>query len=121
MSESRDWLDRFADKGMYPIGEGPKPAVSAKVSEKEFMAEVVKVAKSLGWKVYHTHDSRKSEAGFPDLVLARDRVIFAELKTEAGKFSAAQLNWLDALDEAGAVAQRWRPEQWAEIVAELTR
>jgi hypothetical protein len=34
----------------------------------------------LGWRVYHTWDSRKSEPDFPDLVLVRDRVMFAELQ-----------------------------------------
>ena len=46
--------------------------------EKQVQSAILDVARLLGWRVYHTFDSRKSEAGFPDLVLVRDRVIYAE-------------------------------------------
>lgn len=97
------------------------PEVEEDVSEKEFMAEVVRLAKSLGWRVYHTRDSRRSEAGFPDLVLVRERVIFAELKTATGRLTAAQANWLDAIRETGTSAYEWRPADMAEIVSVLSR
>ena len=41
------------------------------ILEADFQAQVVKLALLLGWKVYHTHDSRRSREGFPDLILIR--------------------------------------------------
>ena len=48
---------------------------------------VVDLARTLGWRVYHTYDSRRSQPGFPDLVLVRERILFLELKSETGKLS----------------------------------
>ncbi len=94
--------------------------VSAQViSEKSWHETVVATAKAFGWRVYHTHDSRRSEAGFPDLVMARERVIFAELKTERGRLTAAQEAWLEALAAAGAATYCWRPSDWPAVEAEL--
>jgi hypothetical protein len=60
--------------------------------------------------LYHTRDSRGSHAGFPDLVIVTGTsVLFRELKSETGRVSAAQQNWLDALAGVGADADVWRP------------
>lgn len=85
-------------------------------SEDEFQEELLKKAKLLGWSHYHTRDSRKSVAGFPDLTLWRDRVIFAELKDEDGRPSAAQLTVMEGLKAAGAEVYLWKPHQWSEIM-----
>jgi hypothetical protein len=54
-------------------------------TEKQFMATVIEAAQTLGWLVYHTHDSRRSESGFPDLVgVRRDRILFIEVKPRRG-------------------------------------
>ena len=98
------------------MGTGYKSDIEGIVSEKEFQREVVKIARRFHWKVYHTYDSRKSEPGFPDLVLVRKRVIFAELKTKAGKVSDAQQGWLTALLKAGAEAYIWKPSDLKGIV-----
>jgi hypothetical protein len=84
-------------------------------SEKGFMAAVIAFAKLHRWKVYHTHDSRRSEAGFLDLVLVRERVLFAELKDEKGHVSDAQADWIAALLGAGASVFVWRPGDWDQI------
>ena len=71
-----------------------------------------------GWLVYHTHDSRHSPAGFPDLVLVRPpRLIFAELKSTSGTLSAEQKTWLDQLAECNVEVHVWRPEDWDRIVS----
>jgi hypothetical protein len=70
------------------------------------------------WTVYHTHDSRHSAAGFPDLVLVRPpSLIFAELKTDSARsrLSAAQLRWIDLLEGCGAETYVWRPADRPEI------
>ncbi len=93
----------------------PVSAPPANESEKKFMARVRKLASDLGWLDYHTHDSRRSEAGFPDLVLVRERVVYVELKTNKGRLTAAQKDWIDRLKEAGAEVRVWRPSDWATI------
>ena len=87
-----------------------------KLSEKEFMAAVVALAKRNGFLVYHTYDSRKSEPGFLDLTMVRGcLLIFAELKTDEGQLTAAQRNWYEALAQTFARVYVWRPRDWARI------
>ncbi len=60
--------------------------VSEKLYEKPFQAQVVELARLSGWLTYHTHDSRRSQSGFPDLVLVRapvDPEQAAEVETES--------------------------------------
>ncbi len=97
-----------------------RPAIQP-VTEKAFQAQVLKLAAILGWMAYHTHDSRRSQRGFPDLVLVRGaRLIFAELKSESGKVKPEQAAWIAALQFAGQMAYIWRPSDWDRIVATLT-
>lgn len=95
-----------------------RAALDGLKSEAEFQSEVVTLASRLGWMAYHTHDSRKSAAGYPDLTLARrGRLILAELKTEKGKASAEQQAWIDEVNDgaeaiaysANPAAYLWRP------------
>ena len=41
------------------------------IPERDFMQQIVDLADVRGWWHYHTHDSQRSEEGFPDLVLVR--------------------------------------------------
>ena len=85
-------------------------------TERGFQATVIALAKLYKWLVYHTHDSRRSQAGFPDLVLVKSpRIIYAELKTSRGKVRPEQVAWLEALRACGCDARLWRPEDWPEI------
>ena len=62
------------------------PAVFAGVSEKELQSAIVEAMGYMGWRTYHTHDSRRSNPGFPDVVGVKgSRLIFLELKSEKGK------------------------------------
>lgn len=90
------------------------------VTEKEWDAQLFNskkgLATSLGWRlVYHTLRSKGSRPGFPDRVLVRDRVIFAELKTETGKPSDRQHAWLTGLAAAGAEVYLWRPSDLEDV------
>lgn len=76
------------------------------MTERELEATVAAMARVRGWRRYHTHRSDRSPAGFPDDVLVRaGRLLFLELKTEAGKLSAEQAAWLDDLEEVAAIVE----------------
>ncbi len=96
--------------------------LDAAMTEKEWQAQVVKLAKAEGWHVYHTTDSRRSEPGFPDLVLVRGVVLlFLECKTEKGKVKDTQQTWIDALKKALIVrADIARPHNWDDVQRALT-
>jgi len=72
-------------------------------------AHVRRLLRDLGLRGYHTHDSRRSESGYPDWTITGTRTIFRELKTQRGKVSRAQQEWLAALTAAGDDADVWRP------------
>jgi hypothetical protein len=98
--------------------------LDAQMSEAQFQAEIVKLARINGWLVYHPYDSRRSPEGYPDLTLAHPngRLIFAEVKTTKGKTTAAQDAWLAVLGNLGRYvdAYVWRPSDWNFIHQELT-
>lgn len=87
------------------------------LTERQFQAMVLKLAAAFGYRPYHTHDSRRSQPGFPDLVLVKQGrpVIFAELKTDRGQTRAEQDVWLELLRSTGARVFLWRPAQLQEI------
>ena len=86
-----------------------------KLTEKQWQGQIVQFAKLKGWHVYHTWMSIRSQPGFPDLVLVRDRVLFVEVKSETGKLTEAQQGWQDALFSARAEFYVWRPSDWDEV------
>ena len=77
-------------------------------TEEEFTGLMLQIADAKGWRRrYHTHDSRRSTAGYPDWTMVHTgqrRVLFLELKGWAGEASQAQLDWLRDLDAAGQEA-----------------
>ena len=91
------------------------------VTEAEFQQAVVQYARLRNWMAFHPFDSRRSAPGYPDLTLVRaGRLVFAELKTETGRVSAAQVEWFDALDEvakscAHVEVHLFRPSDWPSI------
>jgi len=96
-----------------------------RMREKEFLAQVRRLAQALGWISYHTHNSRKSEPGFPDLVLVRrGRIVFAELKIPPKDLTAAQLVWISELGDCsggGDVSVHvWTPDD-LDTIAEVLR
>ena len=99
---------------------GQQPA--RRFSEEQFQRWIVQFAQLNGWLAYHPYDSRRSEAGWPDLVLVRgDQVLFRELKAENGKVSAEQQKWIDALAHAGCDVAVWRPQDEKVIEEALRR
>ena len=89
-----------------------KTQVSLRMTEREFQNLVVDWCLWHRLLVYHTHDSRRSQAGFPDLVIVGNRVIWVELKSEKGRLSLPQNEWLTRLHRAGQETYLWRPADW---------
>lgn len=86
--------------------------VAAEMRENALQDQIEALAFDLGWKTYHTHDSRRSNAGWPDLALVhpdRARFMVRELKTMRGRVTPEQREWLDGLTAAGVDAGVWRP------------
>ena len=66
--------------------------------------------------VYHPYDSRRSEAGYPDLTIVGKSVLFREVKSATGRVTTAQDTWLRRLAAASADAAVWRPADWPDHI-----
>ena len=99
-----------------------KPASALPISEAQWARTVVEYAELMGWRVYRTWLSVRSPAGYPDLTLVRERVVWAELKREKGGIlTKAQEDWLIALCIADQETHVWRPSDWDEVQRVLGR
>jgi len=85
--------------------------------EDDFQQGRIDLARSVGWRAYHTRDSRRSEPGFPDLIMVRNHcMIVAECKTDTGQCTDDQANWLEAFDKIKVMrTQLWRPKNQQQI------
>ena len=91
------------------------------MTEAELQNAVIDLCKLLNYSYYHTYNSRRSVAGFPDLVLVKDRIIFVELKSEKGRLSPAQAQWRDDIQGAGGEWYLVRPTGLADFAKVLQR
>ncbi len=95
---------------------------------------MLELAKRLGWRsaCFRPAQVRPGKfvtpvggdgAGWPDLALVRrNRMIFAELKTDEGYRKPRQRAWHVALEQAGQTVYTWKPRDWlsGEIERTLT-
>lgn len=93
------------------------------VREDAWQSTVTDLATLCGWRWAHFRPARTKDGwrtpvsgtlgrGFPDLVLARERdgrLLFVELKSDAGRVSAEQRAVHATLRAAGAEVHMWRP------------
>ena len=94
------------------------------LTEKDFLAMVRRLATLNGWLCYHAHDSRRSPAGFPDLLLLHPEMgaaLAAELKTDTGRLTPDQERWLTAFRKCGIGGGLWRPRDFDLIELALRR
>lgn len=89
------------------------------LSEKEWVAQGVQLARAMNWKRYHTFRSDRSEPGWPDDALVRERLILIEWKTEKGKLSDAQKEWIRALLKAQVEVYVCRPRHLEDLAVVL--
>ena len=111
-----------------------RATLDTQVKEQALQQSIVKLAHLTGWEwIFHASDSRFSNAGLPDLILASRnfrpaRLIFAELKTEAGTLSkgkwygkGSKAHYELGQDEVLTVLREirgievylWRPHDWS--------
>jgi hypothetical protein len=95
--------------------------IDREVTESDFQRQVLQLARLLNWRSAHFRPgmNRRGEwqtavagdgAGFPDLILVRhDRVLAVELKSELGRTTAEQDEWLVAFEGTPVEAHVWRP------------
>lgn len=87
------------------------------VTEKQLQDTVLQAATALGWWPYHAFDSRRSNAGWVDLVLLKPpRALFLELKSRVGKVSPEQCHVLEMLEDCGFTVGVYRPAQLDELL-----
>lgn len=104
--------------GLYSGAHEARDAIDGAMSEAEWQKQITDLADQLGYLWYHNPDSRRSNAGYPDLVLCHPErgVCFSiEVKAQKGRLSHAQQVWAKALIAAGARYYCWRPNQWDEV------
>ncbi len=106
-------------------GQGVMQALSEaarnRLTEAQWQSEVMAIAKLGGWWCYHTHDSRRSQSGWPDLAMLRERLITAELKRVGGRLSTAQVEVAARLERAGVEHYLWDPGDRDEVERVLLR
>ena len=124
------------------------PTIARPMSEADFQGRVTKLARDLGWGVslaawkgvneqlaaygqppadleglvFHPRFSVGSEPGWPDLCLMRrrdGRVLFRELKSDAGVVHPRQAAVLNLMTACGLDAAVWRPADLERIGKEL--
>lgn len=90
------------------------------MNEQEWQSKVCQLLDLYGWLWYHTHDSRRSPAGFLDLTAVKgSRVLYVELKKDGSYPTPDQRRWLAALYRAGQEVTVWWPRDLAVAVRAL--
>lgn len=99
------------------------------MTEAEFQHAVEHLARLHGWLRFHARPAQvrpgvwrtpfSGEAGFPDLVLLRERLLLVELKTERGRLTAEQRRWITTAQAAGIECHVWRPADLQAIADRL--
>lgn len=94
---------------------GTTRARARPLSEAQFQQQITDLCDWLGLRWHHETDSRRSKAGFPDLVIVgKSRVIWVELKSERGRVTKEQEAWLTDLWAAGQRVYVWHPSDLEE-------
>lgn len=101
------------------------------MTEADWQRQVIELARLFKWRVAHFRPAKTNHGwvtpvqgdgkGFPDLVLVRERVVWAELKATKGRTTPEQEAWLEALARAGCEWYCWRPSDFDQVATILRR
>lgn len=96
-------------------------------TENELLNKVIHLAHLFGWRVVHfrpaitrsgrwaTH-GQGDVTGWPDIFAVRgERAMALELKSDRGRVTEAQYEWLESLSKAGVECHVCRPAGWDAI------
>lgn len=85
-------------------------ALAKTYTESRLQSDVLAIARGCLVWAYHTHDSRRSQAGWPDLVLIGPKgTLFRELKRQTQRPTPIQQAVLDGMAATGLDAALWQP------------
>lgn len=99
-------------------------ATARAMSESDLQDAIVELSHAFGFSVAHFTTARTNTGGyrtptqydavgFPDLLLVGERgVVFIEVKTERGKLSTEQAEWILRVNRAKHRAYVFRPSDW---------
>lgn len=117
---------------MTPPRLTPQQRLLRDVPESDVLAEVLRACRAGGWRIFRVSDSRRQVGdrlvgdalakGWPDVFAVRGvQQVAVECKTEVGKVTREQVEWLRALAGSGAAVFVARPSNAAEVSAWLRR
>ena len=98
-----------------------KDSIANAMLEKDLQQYTFNMAACLGYKHYHTHNSFRSDPGFPDSVLLNPqnkRLIFCEFKRQKKDPTPTQQWWIDSLQACGQEVYVIRPMDWLDGTVE---
>lgn len=86
----------------------------APMKESVFQSQVGQYARARGALHYHTYNSERSDAGFPDSVILGNWIMFLELKSDSdsARVSDKQKTWIQRLKDRGYDADVYWPADW---------
>ena len=102
----------------------PSAVVEAAQKEAAFQQQILDLARTLGWRCYHTWDSRHSEGGFPDIIAIRGATLLAlEIKgAKAKEPPPDQVAWIGAFQQVRFVhADFVYPRHWEQVAETLQK
>ena len=102
------------------------PLDKLNISEADFSRLVEDLLNTFGWQWCHFRPAKTDKGwrtalsghqGFPDYIAVEgNRLLFIELKSEKGKVSKAQLEWLEALRKATLEVYVWKPSDYEKVL-----
>lgn len=113
---------------------GPKlPGLYDQVTEAEFQSQILDVLRLHGWSCAHFRAAQMQSgrwatpvqadgAGFPDILALHPRAgdaLAIELKSERGRTSPRQLQWLAWFEAAQIDSVLWRPSMIDEAIVRI--
>lgn len=102
----------------------PRKVTRVPTTERGFQDAVTQCLWLHGYLTYHTHDSRRSQPGFPDIVAVHPKtgyVWVGELKSTTGKVTDAQQEWIDAFQAGGIDADVYWPDHLDIIITRIKK
>ena len=87
------------------------------LTEAAFQTRITDFCERVRLKWFHDNDPLRNNPGWLDLTIGGPGgVLFRELKTDTGRLTTDQKDWLHLLQAAGYDAGVWRPRDWEHVV-----